>query len=185
MKHEGGRRRKPNPQPPSAEVFPFSFCILHSTFPAAGGWRSGSAAPLHGDGRGFESLIAHQLSPERSEKRRLPRRSEAQTGERTATLRASAWQASQRSLSKNRGSTLKAGWMIPRGFGLRQPSAALHRPPCGEKVAEGCRSPRRYRAIRSPKLSSWPQIFLNRPSSLSGLAQDFLLVIERQESWRV
>ena len=124
-------------------------------------------------------------SPERSEKRRLPRRSEAQTGERTATLRASAWQASQRSLSKNRGSTLKAGWMIPRGFGLRQPSAALHRPPCGEKVAEGCRSPRRYRAIRSPKLSSWPQIFLNRPSSLSGLAQDFLLVIERQESWRV
>ena len=25
-----------------------------------GGWRSGSAAPLHGDGRGFESLIAHQ-----------------------------------------------------------------------------------------------------------------------------
>ena len=28
--------------------------------PVAGGWRSGSAAPLHGDGRGFESLIAHQ-----------------------------------------------------------------------------------------------------------------------------
>ena len=27
-----------------------------------GGWRSGSAAPLHGDGRGFESLIAHQPS---------------------------------------------------------------------------------------------------------------------------
>jgi hypothetical protein len=46
-----------------------------------GGWRSGSAAPLHGDGRGFESLIAHQPSLERSEKRRLPRRSEAQAGE--------------------------------------------------------------------------------------------------------
>ena len=25
----------------------------------SGDWRSGSAAPLHGDGRGFESLIAH------------------------------------------------------------------------------------------------------------------------------
>ena len=32
------------------------------TFLRPGGWRSGSAAPLHGDGRGFESLIAHHPS---------------------------------------------------------------------------------------------------------------------------
>ena len=49
--------------PLAAAVFSFSFFILHSTFPLwPGDWRSGSAAPLHGDGRGFESLIAHQPS---------------------------------------------------------------------------------------------------------------------------
>src|ERR1035441_9828112 len=61
----------------------------------SGGWRSGSAAPLHGDGRGFESLIAHHpslsaslrvtdgrpaLRSEHSGERRLPRRSKTKTG---------------------------------------------------------------------------------------------------------
>src|SRR5208283_768064 len=67
----------------------------------AGGWRSGSAAPLHGDGRGFESLIAHQpslsaslratdgrpaLRSEHSGERRLPRRSKTKTGYDTQLL---------------------------------------------------------------------------------------------------
>src|ERR1700690_3541266 len=50
----------------AAVLFHFSFFILHSTFPFwPGDWRSGSAAPLHGDGRGFESLIAHHLPKSR------------------------------------------------------------------------------------------------------------------------
>lgn len=33
-----------------------------SSFVHQGDWRSDSAAPLHGDGRGFESLIPHGLN---------------------------------------------------------------------------------------------------------------------------
>src|SRR5208282_5443510 len=42
--------------------------------------------------------------------------------------------------NKNCGRALKAGGMVPRGFGLRQPSAAF--PPSGRQrtAAEGCRS---------------------------------------------
>jgi hypothetical protein len=40
----------------------------------------------------------------------------------------------------------------PRGFGLRQPSGALCECPTGAKAAEGCRSPRRWRAGRSAGL---------------------------------
>jgi len=44
---------------------------------------------------------------------------------------------------KNCGCALKAGWMIPRDFGLRQPSAAFSPYVRQYKAAEGCRSPGR------------------------------------------
>ena len=61
MKNEEGGMKKADPAMPIGESF--LFFILHSAFYIphwTGDWRSGSAAPLHGDGRGFESLIAHQ-----------------------------------------------------------------------------------------------------------------------------
>ena len=38
--------------------------------------------------------------------------------------------------------------IVPPGFGVRQPSGAFLGRAADLKVAEGCRSPRRYRAYR-------------------------------------
>jgi hypothetical protein len=59
------------------------------------------------------------------------------------------------------------GWenrvAFPRGFGRRQPPAALARRCCGEKAAEGCRRPRRWRAIRRPRSFRRLRCFTNAP----------------------
>jgi hypothetical protein len=42
--------------------------------------------------------------------------------------------------------------MVPSGFGVRQPSGAFRLRATDLKAAEGCRSPRRYRAHRREHL---------------------------------
>ena len=91
--------------------FSFSFFILHSTFPS--GWAVGAvvAQLLYTETVGGSNPSSPtSLRFERSEKRRLPRRSEAQAGEWAALLRATARQASPR----QRRTKTAASWRIAR-----------------------------------------------------------------------